>query len=287
MFTDSEGPRAPSRPALLATAALALGGLAVSHAGPGVTALGPVRRRFFPRLSGQGRADHVALTFDDGPDPAWTPAFLDVLANWQVHATFFMLGSMAARAPGLAAEVAGAGHEVAVHGWAHRYTVLRGPRAVADDLARARDAVAGATGAQPRFYRPPYGVLSAGALAAARPARAHPGAVDLLGQGVDARRHARLGLGGARRKPDRRRHSPAARLRLHVAARLRRRGAGRAAAATRRMCSTQPRGWPPCRARPGSVTGLSAAQVATQGHGARRCGNMPAPGWRCAPWSAT
>ena len=167
VFSDSEGPRVPSRPAMLATAALALGGLAVSHAGPGVTALGPVRRRFFPRLSGQGRADHVALTFDDGPDPAWTPAFLEVLAKWQVHATFFMLGSMAARSPGLAAEVAGAGHEVAVHGWAHRYTVLRSPRTVADDLARARDAVAGATGAQPRFYRPPYGVLSTGALAAA------------------------------------------------------------------------------------------------------------------------
>jgi peptidoglycan/xylan/chitin deacetylase (PgdA/CDA1 family) len=147
---------------------LALGGLAVTHAGPGVTALGPVRQRFFPRLSGLGRADHVALTFDDGPDPAWTPAFLEVLAKWQVRATFFMLGSMAAREPGLAAEVAGAGHEVAVHGWAHRYTVLRGPRAVADDLARATDAVAGATGVQPRLYRPPYGVLSAGALAAAR-----------------------------------------------------------------------------------------------------------------------
>ena len=118
------GPRAP---AALAVAALALGGLAVSHAGPGVTALGPVRRRFFPRLAGQGRADHVALTFDDGPDPAWTPAFLEVLDKWQVHATFFMLGSMAAREPGLAAEVAGAGHEVAVHGWEHRYTVLRSP----------------------------------------------------------------------------------------------------------------------------------------------------------------
>jgi peptidoglycan/xylan/chitin deacetylase (PgdA/CDA1 family) len=81
---------------------------------------------------------------------------------------------MAAAAPGLAAEVAAAGHEVAVHGWAHRYTVLRGPRAVAGDLARARDAVADATGAQPRFYRPPYGVLSAGALAAARRLRLTP-----------------------------------------------------------------------------------------------------------------
>jgi peptidoglycan-N-acetylglucosamine deacetylase len=164
---DSAGPRAPSRPAAR-TAALLLAGLAVAHAAPGVTALGPVRRRFFPRLSGLGHSDHVAVTFDDGPDPAWTPAFLEVLAAARVRATFFMLGAMAARAPGLAAEVAGAGHEVAVHGWAHRYTILRSPRAVADDLARATDAVAGATGAQPRFYRPPYGVLSSGALAAAR-----------------------------------------------------------------------------------------------------------------------
>jgi peptidoglycan/xylan/chitin deacetylase (PgdA/CDA1 family) len=153
---------------VLADAALALGGLAVVHAGPGVTALGPVRRRFFPRLAGLGHAHHVALTFDDGPDPAWTPAFLDTLATWQVRATFFMLGSMAAKAPGLAAEVAGAGHEIAVHGWAHRYAVLRGPRALREDLARAKDAVAAASGAEPRFYRPPYGVLSAGALAAAR-----------------------------------------------------------------------------------------------------------------------
>jgi peptidoglycan/xylan/chitin deacetylase (PgdA/CDA1 family) len=153
------------RPAL--AAALVLGG-AVAHAGPGLTALAPVRRRFFPRLSGLGDPGHVALTFDDGPDPAWTPAFLEVLAARQVRATFFLLGSMVARAPGLAAEIAGAGHEVGVHGWAHRYAVLRTPRAVRDDLARAKDAVAAASGTGPRFYRPPYGVLSGGALAAAR-----------------------------------------------------------------------------------------------------------------------
>ena len=141
---------------------------AVTHAGPGVTALAPVRRRFFPRLSGLGRAGHVALTFDDGPDPGSTPAFLDLLAERGVRATFFLLGSMVDKAPGLAADIAGAGHEVAVHGWAHRYTILRTPRAVRDDLARATDAVAAASGGQPRFYRPPYGVLSAGALFAAR-----------------------------------------------------------------------------------------------------------------------
>jgi peptidoglycan/xylan/chitin deacetylase (PgdA/CDA1 family) len=142
--------------------------LAVAHAGPGVTGLGPVRRRFFPRLAGLGQADHVALTFDDGPDPASTPAFLDLLAAHRLRATFFLLGSMVARAPWLAADIAEAGHEVGVHGWDHRYTILRGPRAVRDDLARASDAVADASGTQPRFYRPPYGVLSSGALAASR-----------------------------------------------------------------------------------------------------------------------
>ena len=95
---------APVRPpAGFTAAAVAAACLAVAHAGPGVTALAPVRRRFFPRLAGQGRDDHVALTFDDGPDPAWTPAFLEVLATWRARATFFMLGSMAVQAPGLAA----------------------------------------------------------------------------------------------------------------------------------------------------------------------------------------
>ena len=155
-------------PGACAAAGLALAGLAVTHAGPGITALAPVRRRLFPRLAGLGQADHVALTFDDGPDPASTPAFLDLLAARGLRATFFLLGSMVVRAPELAADIADAGHEIGVHGWDHRYTILRGPRAVRDDLARATDAVAAASGTEPRFYRPPYGVLSAGALAAAR-----------------------------------------------------------------------------------------------------------------------
>jgi len=151
-----------------ALAGFTVAALAVAHAGPGLTAVGPLRRRLFPRLAGLGQPGHVALTFDDGPDPASTPAFLELLAARQCQATFFMLGSMVARAPRLAAEIAAAGHEIAVHGWDHRYTILRGPRDVLDDLARAHDAVSAATGQRPRFFRPPYGVLSSGAILAAR-----------------------------------------------------------------------------------------------------------------------
>jgi peptidoglycan/xylan/chitin deacetylase (PgdA/CDA1 family) len=79
-----------------------------------------------------------------------------------------MLGSMADRSVSLAAEVAAAGHEIGVHGYDHRYLPLRGPRATYDDLARARDAIAAATGSEPGLFRPPYGVLSTSALISAR-----------------------------------------------------------------------------------------------------------------------
>src|SRR2546429_8231549 len=100
-----------------ALAGLATAGLAIAHAGPGVTAIGPVRRRLFPRLAGLGRPDHVALTFDDRPDPASTPAFLDLLAARGPHATFFLLGSLLAPAPQPAGDVAAAWPDIPGPGW--------------------------------------------------------------------------------------------------------------------------------------------------------------------------
>ncbi len=121
---------------------------AVAHGGPGLTALAPVRRRF-PRWPGLSAPDHVALTFDDASDPRFTPGFLAALDARRVRATFFLLGPMVQAAPGLAAEIAAAGHEIGVHGWDHRYATVRGPRALHDDLARARDTIAAATGTAP------------------------------------------------------------------------------------------------------------------------------------------
>ncbi|GAA2688797.1 polysaccharide deacetylase family protein [Streptomyces lunalinharesii] len=149
----------PVRTALLASAAV-LPGLAALHAAPAISTFGPLRNTVMPRLAGQGRPDHIALTFDDGPDHLSTPHFLRVLEAQEVRATFFLLGSMLHRSRGLAKEMAAAGHELAVHGWQHRPLAFRGPQATWSDLARARDAVADVTGRAPTFFRPPYGVMT-------------------------------------------------------------------------------------------------------------------------------
>ncbi|MFY1672774.1 polysaccharide deacetylase family protein [Plantactinospora sp. WMMB334] len=154
--------RASTVPATTVGAALA------AQVVPAVTVLPGVRLRFFPRLSGRGAPGHVALTFDDGPDPVSTPLFVEALAAHRIRATFFLLGSMLARAPELGLDIAAAGHEVAVHGWGHRNLLLRGPRATYRDLARTHELIGAVTGRVPRFFRPPYGVLSAAALVAAR-----------------------------------------------------------------------------------------------------------------------
>lgn len=152
----------------LAAGAIGAASAAVFQAAPGITGLPRVRKALFPRLSGIGQKDHVALTFDDGPDQATTPLFLEALAARQVRATFFLLGSRIALKPKLAAEIADAGHELAVHGWDHRYLPLRGPLSTYEDLARTTEIISTATGRVPDKFRPPYGVLSTASILAAR-----------------------------------------------------------------------------------------------------------------------
>jgi peptidoglycan-N-acetylglucosamine deacetylase len=110
----------------------------------------------------------VALTFDDGPHPAGTPAILEILAAHGATATFFMVGEQVNRAPRLAAEVAEAGHGIAVHGHRHRNLLRLTPRQIADDLDRARTAIEDATGTPTTLHRPPYGIYSWTALHAVR-----------------------------------------------------------------------------------------------------------------------
>jgi peptidoglycan/xylan/chitin deacetylase (PgdA/CDA1 family) len=153
--------------ALAAAAAVALP--TAVHAAPAATCLSWLRLRCWSRLAGFGGTGTAALTFDDGPDPDSTPAFLDTLATLRAPATFFVLGSMAADAPDLLRRIRDDGHELAVHGWTHRNHLRLTPARVYAELAQTADLVERVAGARPTWFRPPYGVLSAGSfLAAAR-----------------------------------------------------------------------------------------------------------------------
>ena len=110
----------------------------------------------------------VALTFDDGPHAEGTPAVLDALAAHGAQATFFLVGEQVERHPGLAREIAAAGHVIALHGHRHRSQLRLSPRALADDLRRASDIIGSTTGRLAPLYRPPYGIFSAAGLALAR-----------------------------------------------------------------------------------------------------------------------
>lgn len=147
--------------------------VAGAHAGPLVSSVPPLRG-LWPRLAGRGHPDHVALTFDDGPDDRGTPQVLDVLAAADVHATFFVLGTMVERHPEVLHRVIAEGHEVAVHSWDHRNHLRHPPPVVHRQLARTAEMVQRHSGHRPRWFRPPYGVLTGGALMAARDLRLQP-----------------------------------------------------------------------------------------------------------------
>ncbi|HET7071810.1 MAG TPA: polysaccharide deacetylase family protein [Nocardioides sp.] len=151
-----------------------LPGGATRLAVPTLASVGIVRRRLTPvvltpGLSGISDVAHIALTYDDGPDPVSTPHFLELLARFQVRATFFVIGKHVGDG-GLLREMCAQGHEIGIHGWDHTPTVLRSRHRLGDEIARTRGLVESLTSSPVHWYRPPYGWLTrrtvAGATAA-------------------------------------------------------------------------------------------------------------------------
>ncbi len=99
---------------------------------------------------------HVALTFDDGPDPTWTPAILDVLAEEHVPGTFFVIGENVVRHPGLARRVLAQGGDLGVHTYRHLDISNQDPAALQRDLRLTQLAIVGATGHRTGLFRPPF-----------------------------------------------------------------------------------------------------------------------------------
>ncbi|UYM03606.1 alpha/beta fold hydrolase [Solicola gregarius] len=122
----------------------------ITNGGPIIDAADTQPRTLRPRRS------TVALTFDDGPDPTWTPRILDVLEKHGVHATFFVTGTQAAEHPGLISRIVDEGHEIGVHTFVHADLGAIGPWRQSVELDETQLTVAGAADNTSTLLRPPY-----------------------------------------------------------------------------------------------------------------------------------
>jgi peptidoglycan/xylan/chitin deacetylase (PgdA/CDA1 family) len=117
---------------------------------PASQLLGPTTRR-------TGRASTLALTFDDGPNPAATPYLLDLLDRHKARATFFLIGERVRLYPRVAAAIVARGHVVGNHTDTHPSLVWLGPAQIGAELSRCQEEIRLATGRRPLWMRPPFG----------------------------------------------------------------------------------------------------------------------------------
>lgn len=150
-----------------AAAALAAGGWFYASLWPG-------SRIFGRAITAPARPRELALTFDDGPNPAWTPRLLDLLAEHDVSATFFMMGMHAQAQPDLARRIAGAGHLVGNHSWSHPNLARSSAARVRNELKRTQETLEQIIGVNVRYFRPPYGARRPVVFHIARQLGLHP-----------------------------------------------------------------------------------------------------------------
>jgi peptidoglycan-N-acetylglucosamine deacetylase len=124
-------------------------------------AVAPWSELFGPTIRRTSDARKIALTFDDGPNPAVTPRLLDLFERYSVRATFFLIGKFARACPDLVKEISARGHALGNHTHSHARLIFHSRVGIREELARCQDAIASATQTQPPLWmRPPYGYRS-------------------------------------------------------------------------------------------------------------------------------
>ncbi|MEV7320127.1 polysaccharide deacetylase family protein [Streptomyces sp. NPDC093970] len=114
-----------------------------------------VRKEPILRIPGSGR--RMMLTFDDGPNPAYTPHILDTLARYDVRAMFFLCGECIVENRELVARMAAEGHVVGNHTWTHPLLTTLNRREIRDEMESTSDAIEDTYGERPQWFRAPYG----------------------------------------------------------------------------------------------------------------------------------
>jgi peptidoglycan-N-acetylglucosamine deacetylase len=143
----------------------------VIAAGAGVTAFGAVYPRsqlFGHAICRTNAARKLAITFDDGPNPAITPRLLDLLDQHRARASFFVIGRFAKACPELTREIVKRGHEVGNHTETHPNLFWSTPGNIRSEISQCSEAVSGITGQSPQWFRPPYGLRNPWVVSTAR-----------------------------------------------------------------------------------------------------------------------
>lgn len=107
-----------------------------------------------------GTTSMVALTFDDGPDAAYTPRLLDILSEYKISATFFVVAQKALEHPGIVERMIREGHQVEVHGYTHALVPILVPSLTLKQIDGSAKALKQHFGLQTRYYRPTWGLLN-------------------------------------------------------------------------------------------------------------------------------
>jgi len=120
---------------------------------------------FSPGIAGASASPltdkYIALTFDDGPHEAYTPEILDILREYGVKATFFIVGKNCEEHPELAARIIDEGHEVGNHTYSHLPNIAKADEdTIMRELLRVEDTLHELRGYRPRLFRPPGGVYN-------------------------------------------------------------------------------------------------------------------------------
>jgi peptidoglycan/xylan/chitin deacetylase (PgdA/CDA1 family) len=122
---------------------------------------GMISRIFGYRVfrKGIGRTDY-GLTFDDGPDPHYTPLLLDLLKRYGAKATFFVVGAHAEAHPEIIKRMHDEGHLIGIHNYVHKTNWLMRPATVRKQIQRTDDIIFKITGERSTYYRPPWGIVN-------------------------------------------------------------------------------------------------------------------------------
>jgi peptidoglycan/xylan/chitin deacetylase (PgdA/CDA1 family) len=114
-----------------------------------------------PDVPIEPRPGRVALTFDDGPSPVWTPLVLDILREYDVTATFFVIGWRVEQHPDIVRRMVAEGHSVQNHSWSHLWLTRYSTATVVEQLERGSEIIEAVTGQEPNCIRPPFGAHDA------------------------------------------------------------------------------------------------------------------------------